>query len=275
MREWVDVRWERLDERFESIGGDRRLERIFAGGRWLEGPAYSPAWRCLLFSDIPNDRTLRWDGPRLVNVHAAGHASGARSTPGSCRHDEHGGRRSRGPVRRHDDSPADSWQKPSTVPRRRRRPDGTVWFTGRATGSRRLRGRPREATSVCYAWIDPDGAVEVVPTTSCGRTARLLRTSRSYIVDTVPATSGGYACRGGRSHRREMRGCRIDVRRRSSRRSGSSVGRGQDGILLRPDGTSRKLLLQSSTSPSAAPAHRSSPRPGSTCCLAMRRALPT
>ena len=61
MREWVDVRWQRLDERFESIGGDRRLERIFAGGRWLEGPAYSPAWRCLLFSDIPNDRTLRWD----------------------------------------------------------------------------------------------------------------------------------------------------------------------------------------------------------------------
>ena len=61
MREWVDVRWERLDERFAAVGGDRRLERIFADGRWVEGPVYSPAWKCLLFSDIPNDRTLRWD----------------------------------------------------------------------------------------------------------------------------------------------------------------------------------------------------------------------
>ncbi|MEI2775386.1 MAG: SMP-30/gluconolactonase/LRE family protein [Tetrasphaera sp.] len=27
----------------------------------MEGPAYSPVWRCLLVSDIPNDRILRWD----------------------------------------------------------------------------------------------------------------------------------------------------------------------------------------------------------------------
>ena len=32
-----------------------------SGGRWLEGPAYSPAGRFLLFSDIPNDRVLRYD----------------------------------------------------------------------------------------------------------------------------------------------------------------------------------------------------------------------
>ncbi|WP_327640332.1 SMP-30/gluconolactonase/LRE family protein [Kribbella sp. NBC_00482] len=50
-----------LDERFSKIAGDEYLECLYDGGRWLEGPAYSPAWRCLVFSDIPNDRLLRWD----------------------------------------------------------------------------------------------------------------------------------------------------------------------------------------------------------------------
>jgi len=50
-----------LDERFRKIAGDEYVECLYDGGRWLEGPAYSPAWRCLIFSDIPNDRLLRWD----------------------------------------------------------------------------------------------------------------------------------------------------------------------------------------------------------------------
>jgi len=37
------------------------MERIFDGGRWTEGPAYVPAGRYLVFSDIPNDRVMRWD----------------------------------------------------------------------------------------------------------------------------------------------------------------------------------------------------------------------
>ncbi|WP_432946373.1 SMP-30/gluconolactonase/LRE family protein [Kribbella sp. CA-253562] len=50
-----------LDDRFASIGGDEYLECLYDGGRWLEGPVYVPAWRSLVFSDIPNDRLLRWD----------------------------------------------------------------------------------------------------------------------------------------------------------------------------------------------------------------------
>jgi gluconolactonase len=34
---------------------------LYTGGRWTEGPAYFPAGRYLLFSDIPNDRMLRFD----------------------------------------------------------------------------------------------------------------------------------------------------------------------------------------------------------------------
>lgn len=37
------------------------LEQIAEGCRWAEGPVYFGDLRCLLWSDIPNDRILRWD----------------------------------------------------------------------------------------------------------------------------------------------------------------------------------------------------------------------
>lgn len=36
-------------------------EELFSGGLFTEGPAYFPAGRYLLFTDIPNDRILRFD----------------------------------------------------------------------------------------------------------------------------------------------------------------------------------------------------------------------
>ena len=172
MREWVDVGWERLDERFEPIGGDRRLERIFAGGRWLEGPAYSPAWRCLLFSDIPNDRTLRWDETTgVVGTFAqpAGHANGRTiDRQGRVITCEHGGRRV---TRTEYDGTttvlADRWQgkrfnSPNDVVERA---DGTVWFTDPSYGIETDYEGDRAESELggCYVFrIDPDGAVEVV-----------------------------------------------------------------------------------------------------------------
>ncbi|WP_433514098.1 SMP-30/gluconolactonase/LRE family protein [Nonomuraea sp. CA-143628] len=50
-----------LDERFAAVGGDDLIERIYFGTRWAEGPVYFPAGRFLAWSDIPNDRMLRWD----------------------------------------------------------------------------------------------------------------------------------------------------------------------------------------------------------------------
>jgi gluconolactonase len=51
-----------LDPRFERlIIGHAKLETLWTGGRWLEGPAYVAAGRYLVFSDIPNDRMLRFD----------------------------------------------------------------------------------------------------------------------------------------------------------------------------------------------------------------------
>ena len=36
------------------------LERLWTGGRWGEGPAWFGDHRCLIWSDIPNNRMLRW-----------------------------------------------------------------------------------------------------------------------------------------------------------------------------------------------------------------------
>jgi gluconolactonase len=54
--------YEILDDRFLlCIKRSARVERLYAGCRWAEGPVYVPAGRYLLWSDIPADRMLRWD----------------------------------------------------------------------------------------------------------------------------------------------------------------------------------------------------------------------
>ena len=37
------------------------VERLYTGCRWSEGPVYFGDGRYLLWSDIPNNRVLRWD----------------------------------------------------------------------------------------------------------------------------------------------------------------------------------------------------------------------
>ncbi|MGI5268886.1 SMP-30/gluconolactonase/LRE family protein [Nonomuraea sp. CA-218870] len=50
-----------LDKRFGYDGGDEYVEVLHSGSRKTEGPVYFPAGRYLVWSDIPNDRLLRWD----------------------------------------------------------------------------------------------------------------------------------------------------------------------------------------------------------------------
>lgn len=74
--DFVDV----LDPRFyRQVNGNARLEKLATGFRWAEGPAYFPAGRYLVFSDIPNDRMIRFDettGRTSVFRHPAGYSNG-------------------------------------------------------------------------------------------------------------------------------------------------------------------------------------------------------
>jgi gluconolactonase len=50
-----------VDDRFRPlVVGHEVVERLWTGGRWLEGPVWFGDGRYLLFSDIPNDRMLCW-----------------------------------------------------------------------------------------------------------------------------------------------------------------------------------------------------------------------
>lgn len=56
--DWFEI----LDPRFQRvILPNVHVDHLYSGGRWLEGPVYVPAARHLLFSDIPNNRVLRYN----------------------------------------------------------------------------------------------------------------------------------------------------------------------------------------------------------------------
>ena len=53
-----------LDRRFNALfAGHVRVERLWTGARWCEGPAWFAAGRYLIWSDIPNNRMMRYDEP--------------------------------------------------------------------------------------------------------------------------------------------------------------------------------------------------------------------
>lgn len=54
--------FEAIDPRFNQyLTGHGRVERLWTGARWAEGPAWFAAGRYLVFSDIPNNRMMRYD----------------------------------------------------------------------------------------------------------------------------------------------------------------------------------------------------------------------
>ncbi len=73
------------------------VERLFTGCRWAEGPAWFGDARCLLWSDIPNDRILRWDEETAATTvfrKPSRNANGnTRDREGRLITCEHGGRR--------------------------------------------------------------------------------------------------------------------------------------------------------------------------------------
>src|SRR5215813_651237 len=57
---YPDPRVEVLDKRFKARVGNAAIERVATGFRWAEGPVYFRDGGYLLWSDIPNNRIMRW-----------------------------------------------------------------------------------------------------------------------------------------------------------------------------------------------------------------------
>ncbi|MDN5926642.1 MAG: SMP-30/gluconolactonase/LRE family protein [Hyphomicrobiales bacterium] len=72
--------FEIIDKRFNGLfNPTAHLDKLFTGCRWAEGPAYFPAGRCLIWSDNPNNRMLRYDecdGSVSVFRHPSNYSNG-------------------------------------------------------------------------------------------------------------------------------------------------------------------------------------------------------
>jgi len=125
------------------------IRRLWTGGQWLEGPAWSGQGRYLVFSDIPNNRQMRWSEDegrvgvfRFPANNSNGNAFDFQGRQLSCEHlmrrvvryehdgsvtilaDNFGGKRL--------NSPND------VVPH----PDGSYWFTDPPYGGGLFEGQP-------------------------------------------------------------------------------------------------------------------------------------
>ncbi len=187
-----------IDPSFDALlAPTNGLKRLWTGGIWLEGPAWSAQGRYLVFSDIPNNRQLRWledDGRvgvfRTPSNHSNGNTFDFQGRQISCEH------LARRVVRYEHDGTAnvvaDNFEgkrlnSPNDVVPH---PDGSIWFTDPPYGGQFHEGEPdasggasnpdghfnprigqpagfsgfkRELPTNCYR-VDPSGKIEIVVT---------------------------------------------------------------------------------------------------------------
>ncbi len=160
-----------IDPRFgHFLLGNAALEVLASGFRWTEGPVWMGDWNCLLFQDLPDNRTMRWIPDAGISIYRApsAYANGqARDREGrlvSCSHrdrcifrierdgsrtviaDRHAGKRL--------NSPNDIAVHP----------DGAIWFTdplyGIATDYEG--GRQKSEQPPALYRLDPSGALRIM-----------------------------------------------------------------------------------------------------------------
>src|SRR3954451_2027794 len=85
-----------LDPRFDNIKPpfNAAVERLATGFRWAEGPVWFGDGRYVLWSDIPNNRIMRWDEEtgavsvfRKPSTHANGNTRDRQGRLVTCEHD--------------------------------------------------------------------------------------------------------------------------------------------------------------------------------------------
>jgi gluconolactonase len=190
--------YEILDPRFARlVNGTANVEKLYTGCRWAEGPAWFAAGRYVVWSDIPNDRMLRYDetdGSVSIFRSPCGNSNGnTTDRQGRLVTCEHRGRR----VSRteHDGSItvlADRFQgkrlnSPNDVVVRS---DGSVWFTDPTYGidSDYEGDKAESEIGACHVYrIDPtSGEVRAVITDMVrpNGIAFSLDEKQLYVVDT-------------------------------------------------------------------------------------------
>ncbi|MEO0429787.1 MAG: SMP-30/gluconolactonase/LRE family protein [Pseudomonadota bacterium] len=174
--------------------GNAQLKRLATGFDWVEGPVWFGDADCLLFSDIPNNRILRWNAETGISTYRApsnfsnGHTRDRQGRLVSCEHlarrvtrtdydgtitviaDGFGGKRL--------NSPNDVVVKS----------DGTIWFTDPHYGIKQdYEGQHAEQELPCCVYrVDTSGEISVVAEDFNGPNGLAFSPdeSRLYIADT-------------------------------------------------------------------------------------------
>ncbi len=165
--------YESYDPRFGSyVMFNAPLKRLATGFDWAEGPVWIGDAGCLLFSDIPNDRMLRWTPEGGISTYRAPsqYSNGnTRDRQGRLVTCEHGTRRV---TRTEWDGAvtviADSYQgkrlnSPNDVVVKS---DGSIWFTDPHYGIKtNYEGYQAAQDLPCHVYrVDPDGTIAAVLT---------------------------------------------------------------------------------------------------------------
>lgn len=148
------------------------LQKLASGFDWAEGPVWFGDVDCLLFSDIPNNRIMRW-GPtsglstyRAPSNYANGHTRDRQGRLVSC---EHGSRR----VTRTEHDGSITVIADSHDGKRLNSPndvvvasDGAIWFTDPHYGIMTdYEGYKAEQEQPCHVYrVDPSGTIKAVIT---------------------------------------------------------------------------------------------------------------
>jgi len=168
----AEADFEILDHRFTRlIKRSAQVEKLFTGCRWAEGPAYFPAHRSLVWSDIPNERMLRFDEAsgavsvfRQPSNYANGNTVDRQGRLVTC---EHGRRVTRTEPDGAITVLADRWQgkrlnSPNDVVVKS---DGSIWFTdptyGIDSNYEGVQAESEIGKNQVYR-IDPSGEITVV-----------------------------------------------------------------------------------------------------------------
>ena len=164
--------FEVIDPSFEAcFVGHARVERLWTGARWSEGPVWFAAGRYLLWSDIPNNRIMRWDDTdgsvsvfRTPSNNTNGHTVDRQGRLVSC---EHLGRR----VTRTEHDGTVSVIADQIEGKRLNSPndvvvksDGSIWFTDPSYGILMDYEGARADSEIgaCHVYrVSPDGEISI------------------------------------------------------------------------------------------------------------------
>lgn len=252
--------FESFDQKFDtSILGNAPVKQLATGFDWVEGPVWFGDANCLLFSDIPNNRIMRWSPETGISIYrepssfSNGHTRDRQGRLISC---EHGSRQ----VTRteHDGSLtviADQFDgkrlnSPNDVVVKS---DGTIWFSDPHYGiMTNYEGYKSEQELSCNVYrVDPkNGNIQAVITDmNCPNGLAFSADEKQlYVADTGRIFSDdeqlikvyevdGSACENGRDFFKIEPGCADGIRFDSDGNLWSSAADGvhcisPDGVLL-------------------------------------------